>query len=549
MKMASRWLYVAVLITTLGSLPLITAQLFMVEPRDAEIMLNDSVTMRCTITYQPDATVFWSTPGASTLIGATTPLENLEGRFSIINGQSGENNLVINKVLPRDSGPYVCIVIIANGFETTRFESETGTLRVVQVPESGDTVCWTEQGRMASVGDPISLKCASSDPTVSLTWFVGDVDLSSSPVSISPRGTGIETEFLAQSQTNLKTYTCQPNSGDYTPCSVTLEVQHPPVVLIEEEGVIETGLDARFKCMATGNPDNFAFIWHYNGYQVGFEEHSRFNRARLESSGSVLVLPGLEDADNNVTLQCEAVNALGSEKATHVINARAGKTLAQVIGPIILGIILGLVLIVLFLYFLWWRRQRIKVEEITKKNKSVKRSDSRRTEVPSVDTGIVYTQTVGGFGSRYGKKNASNGDLARSGLDLESVGYGPDVTNIPAYRATAEEEKEDDGALRPIPRKKSTSSLSSMAATNHPSSSTTADDASLISPKDESSAFTYHVNPHFEDYRFPPIESQSENDFGSDEKKEKLQNRNIEPETPDTNFHSGDDDNIISTEL
>ena len=502
--------------------------------------------MRCRITDEPNIKVYWSVPGVSSYIGPNNVIStDTPSRFSVQGQETGEYNLVISQVQQEDNGPYICVVILNSDQADTRvmLYSETATLTVIEVPDTGDTVCWSTGGRVTLVGDPVSLRCASSDPAVGLTWFLGDLNLGHSSLNISPQGTGIETEFPAQSQANLQTYTCQPDNGQYSPCSVTLEVKHPPLVIIEDDGVIETGLDARFACRATGNPDNFAYTWHYNGYQVRFEEHSRFNRARLEKSGSVLVLPDLTDIDNNVTLRCEAVNALGATVASHEINARVGKTLAQIIGPILLGIIIGLVLIVLVLYAIWWRRQRIKVQQISKKkSKSVERNNSRRDEVPTVDTGIVYRQTLGGFGSRYGKKSTSNGDLARSGLDLESVGYGPDVTQIPAYRATAEEEREDDGALRPIPRKKSTGSMSSTAIG---SKATVADDTALISPNEEPS-FTYHVNPHFEDHRYPGNESQPANDLGPDEIKEHPSSYNIE--IPESNLHD-DEDNIMRTEL
>ncbi|XP_038078710.1 kin of IRRE-like protein 2 [Patiria miniata] len=556
MDMASWWKTAVGLIVVL--VPLVSSQVFLTEPRDAEVLMNAPMTMPCSISSTTQATVYWEVPGSVNRL-YVEPNQQLPAgtpaRFSI-GGQDGTGNynLNISRVQIEDEGMYTCNVIVDDGrgdIQPETLTSQSAILTVIRVPPIGDPVCWIREGRLVEVGDDLSLMCASSDPTVELKWYLGDVPLSSSNFETYSPGPGIRYSILAESSVNQRTFTCQPNKGQYEACQVTVVVRHSPIVTIEADAMMETGIDATFTCTAIGNPPDFAYTWHYNEYQISFAQHPRFNRARLEKSGSVLILPDLTDSDNNATLRCEAVNDVGEATASHVIRALPGKTLAQIIGPILLGIILGLVLIVLLLYAIWWRRQRRKVKQINKK-KSVKRSFSLRNraqeDVPTVDSGIVYTQTRGGFGSRYGKTATSNGDLARSGLDLESAGYGPDVTSIPAYRATAEEEREDDGALRPIPRKTSMSSLASGAR----GQSTTADDASLISPNEEKS-FTYYVNPHFDEYRnsMVKIETEENNlDPEMEEEKHAPPPYNIGEDSPELKpSNDVKDENIISTEL
>ncbi|XP_072019367.1 titin-like [Amphiura filiformis] len=468
---------------------LTTAQYFADEPSDAQVIQGDEITLRCSLAGSYSAKLYWRVPSTNTLIGPDydVPMSQTQS-FEIIGEPfRREYNLKIKQVTGSHKGEYRC-VLIWDGSDL-EIESKSANIDVIEIKTDGTPGCMAENGIELIEGDVGRLLCLSQDTSLDLRWRRDGLDLTRSDIMSDFASNAIVSTVTAHPLDHEQEYTCVAIGSTLPSCSLTLSVRYKPIVKVESSGGTVTGKTGRYDCSAEGNPDAFAYEWYYNQYKVGYEEHPRFNRVRLENSGATLVIPDLGSEDNGVYLQCEVLNEVGVGIGSYNVTVTAGKSLAQVVGPILLAVILGVVFILMLFYYCWWKHQQGRLKRIIKKHLPAPRTKST---IP----------TITGPAMRMNTQYA----IPRSGLDLEGVGYGPDTST--AYSPDEDafgtidygDDDDDDDAIRPIPRKKSISS--SIGARPNGSDSDNdfiVRDTENLEADEEAvnKVFTYYVNPNF----------------------------------------------------
>lgn len=378
------------------------------------------------------------------------------------------------------------MLIWSNGLEIS---SRVAQVNVVEITTDGTPGCLAVGGRTITEGEERELFCGSQDTSLDLRWQRDGVDLSRKVENSPFAPNAISSTFIAQMLDHEQEYDCVALNSALPVCTVKLTVRFKPRVTLESTGASQTDRDGQYDCSADGYPDAFAYNWYYNDYEVGYVEHPRFNRVRLENNGARMVLPSLSSSDNGAMIRCEVINEVGMGLARFNVTITSSKSLAQIIGPILLGIILAVVACMLFLYYCWWKHQQGRLKRIIKK-----RLPAPRT------TSTIPTMTGLGPAMRMNSQYI----IPRSGLDLEGVGYGPD-TNMgyspdeDAFGPTDRTDR-DDGAIRPIPRRKSTST-SSLGPKPEELEGDSDEDNDYARDEDfdedTNKVYTYHVNPNF----------------------------------------------------
>lgn len=395
------------------------------------------------------------------------------------------------QVAATHEGEYLCVLIWDTG--NLEVKSEPANIDVIKIATDGTPGCMSKDGRVLTEGQTGTLLCLSQNPNLDLRWQRDSLDLSRSVVSSDFAPNAIESTVTAHPLDHQQEYTCVASGSGLPVCSVTISVRYKPVVTLESSGATSSGNDGRYDCMADGNPDAFAYTWYYNQYEVGFLEHPRFNRVKLENNGATLVIPDLTSDDNGAYIRCEVLNEVGTGMANFNVTVTASKSLAQVVGPILLAVILGVVFILMFLYYCWWKHQQGRLKRIIKKRLPAPRTKST---IP----------TITGPAIRMSNSHMNTNLVPRSGLDLEGVGYGPDTgyhgysRDEDAFGTVDYNDDDDDDAIRPIPRKKSISSSVGIRPNGSESDNDfIVRDAELDAEEEEeiNKKFTYYVNPNF----------------------------------------------------
>ncbi|XP_072050848.1 synaptogenesis protein syg-1-like [Amphiura filiformis] len=408
--MAARQIFL-LLVSLLPSLT--TAQYFAEEPSDAQVIQGDELILRCSFAGSYSAKVYWRVPSTTMLIGPDydVPMSQTES-FDIVGEPfHREYNLKIKQVTIEHKGEYRC-VLIWDGSDL-EFESKPAYIDVIEIKSDGTPGCLAENGIELIEGDIGRLLCLSQDPSLDLRWRRDGLDLTRSDVMSDFASKAIVSTVTAHPSDHEQEYTCVAVGSTLPYCSLTLSVRYKPIVKIESSGATSTGKTGRYDCSAESNPDVFTYEWYYNQYKVGYEEHYRF-RVRLENSGATLVIPDLSSEDSGAYLRCEVFNEVGIGIGTYnvtVTPATPGKSLAQVVGPILLAILLGVVFILMVFYYCWRKHQQRRLTCIIQNNLPAPRKKST-------------TRTITGPAIPMNTQSA----ISRSGLDLEGVGYGPDTS-------------------------------------------------------------------------------------------------------------------------
>ncbi|XP_054753120.2 uncharacterized protein LOC129258907 [Lytechinus pictus] len=452
-----------------------SGQYFSVQPQDTEVVVGSKVTMTCRVFNRPEGSlVYWITPAATNdFIGPDYDVPSRYiNKYEIIGDpRINDYNLVINDVTAEDDGDYICLLFQPgrgdlNVAPTQIAQTREASLTVATLSPTGAPACWASPRRTVHVGSDITIYCASIFTNNSLTWNQDSSSLTSSSNSTATIPTLIMTTFTAEASMNEARFTCASESDRNRQCQIVLDVTFPPEVTIEPVGEIRAGHEGRFRCSATGNPNVFVYFWKYNEEVIEYRYHRRFNRAILEESNTILALPDMDEDDDAALLECTAVNEHGQGVSTFPIRVASNNT-TSVIAWSLCAIIVAIILVLLISFCFWRSRQHRKLEKL---------SEIRRSTRPR--SGPIETEMNG---------NVNPAFTGFSHLEIDSVGYGPDVQ---PYQSRPSERDYDTGEPKPIPARQGSKSVD-----------TDSDYIAMDVDEEVTQTYTYQVNPKFEEYR------------------------------------------------
>ncbi|PIK58425.1 hypothetical protein BSL78_04646 [Apostichopus japonicus] len=388
-----------------------------------EVLEGFNVTISCVVEdiFNPSSMTFhWTVPG---IIGRTVQASDgiPDGQYLVtsdlpeprgdIGTVTGTSTLTVFGANDTTDGTYICQLFDNDNTVVATSETE---LSVITFDKTTDSACWVEPSKIALEGSKVTFRCATRNQgdLSELDLAVGSTRLDGVKTVVSG------TTFVSQTisvplDLDQKDVSCVDGiSGDVL-CSSSVSLMFHPRVTVVPDGEIVYDSDARFNCTATDGR------WRF-------------------------YLPMVFDAGINLT--CEVTNAVGTGRNDpYTIEGREPRSVASTVGPILLAVIFLIIIIVLIIFFIWRRGQKRMVRSISTRRKMIAKDNRNTSELPTLQ-GSDYT----GHGSF----------VAVSPMDLEAMGYGPDITSNKSNKVEPNDRDSgvgDDG-IRPIPRRGSVSS-------------------------------------------------------------------------------------------
>ncbi|XP_057213393.1 uncharacterized protein igsf9b isoform X2 [Triplophysa rosa] len=256
-------------------------------PAFLEVMLGESLALRCDAHGNPKPTVTWST------------VEDYDA-FEVVN-----ETLSLSKVTRETAGMYKCHVSNPEGNLThiTRLRVK-GPPVIIIAPE--DTTMNMSQDAV--------LQCQAEAYPSNLTyewWKQGEnvhhIETLKSRVKILVDGTLLIVGLIPEDSGN---YTCTPTNGLMTPPSASayLKVKHPArVVRMPRETYLPTGRGGTITCPVQAEPPMLFVNWTKDGASLDLEQ---FPGWMVNSEGSVFITAANDDAVGMYT--CTAYNSYGT---------------------------------------------------------------------------------------------------------------------------------------------------------------------------------------------------------------------------------------------
>ncbi|PVD27655.1 hypothetical protein C0Q70_12822 [Pomacea canaliculata] len=276
---------------------------FRENPEPVTVAAGDSAAFHCKPPRgEPEPKVLWRKSGTPVAAG---------GRITA----TDEGDLLISSVQVTDAGDYTCLALNKGGER----ESVPATLTVLEKPtfrQAPDDVLATED-------DTVELKCsATGDPRPTIQWQKEDGRIPFGRARQLDDGT-LWIEKVQVSDDGI--YVCMAENVAGTAKAVgRLTVHTMPSFLIKPSNlIVGKGRTATLQCVVTGNPPPTVF------WSKGKEQHLMFpnqeNGRFSVSEDGTFRIRDVEYQDEGQYV-CQALNVLGSEKATATIEVRDDDT-------------------------------------------------------------------------------------------------------------------------------------------------------------------------------------------------------------------------------
>ncbi|XP_054753123.2 kin of IRRE-like protein 2 [Lytechinus pictus] len=327
-----------------------------VDPKDTNAIRGELATLYCTIANQVGVPS-WSKDGD---IIAVKPIDDTgdagEHRWAIFGNESaGEFNLQIVDVDDSDAGVYTCNISqpsLPGGY----LSSQPAALHVLPPPEGDFPECLISIEGTLDVGEAVEFTCAyktESTHQVQLYWTKQD-DAAFEPTSPEThiRDGFIVTQFYHSitRDDHLSTFQCIADSSDLPSarsCTTGfIVVRHAPDVMITPAAPsVRRGDSVNFTCLIRSSyPADFVYSWTYKGLPLdSFGE-------KIIARGTQVSISDIGDDDSDAELTCEAVNDVGSSRATAVIEIVTSSPQSNIYTWVIpIAIIVAIILIILII--------------------------------------------------------------------------------------------------------------------------------------------------------------------------------------------------------
>ncbi|XP_039998756.1 obscurin isoform X7 [Xiphias gladius] len=212
------------------------------------------------------------------------------------------NELLINKVVPEDSGDYSCVC----GDQKT-----IASLKINAQPVLFKTQL---QNLERQAGEIASLRCETTKPGVSVVWSCGDSVLeSSSKYHLKQEGTVVELVIYKLQGADSGEYSCDTGSQR---TSAVLNVQEVEVTILKflESCIVYEGEDVRFECLVSHAEATLA-QWKLQDVPL---QNNEMNLIKAEGQVHSLTLRGVTTADSGTV-----TFTVGNHTSTASLTVRA----------------------------------------------------------------------------------------------------------------------------------------------------------------------------------------------------------------------------------
>uniref|UniRef100_A0A673HRC3 Uncharacterized LOC107713033 n=1 Tax=Sinocyclocheilus rhinocerous TaxID=307959 RepID=A0A673HRC3_9TELE len=252
-------------------------------PPFLEVMLGESLTLRCDAHGNPKPTIIWRKDGSDVLY----------------------ETLSLSKVTMEMAGIYKCHVSNSEGNLTHTTQLQVKGPPIIIIPPEDTTM---------NMSQDAILQCQAEAYPSNLTyewWKQGQnvyhIEILKSRVKILVDGTLLISGLVPEDSGN---YTCTPTNGLMTPPSASahLKVKHPArVVRMPRETYLPMGMGGKIICPVQAEPPMLYVNWTKDGASLDLEQYPGW---MVNSEGSVFITAANDDAVGMYT--CTAYNSYGT---------------------------------------------------------------------------------------------------------------------------------------------------------------------------------------------------------------------------------------------
>ncbi|XP_033121851.1 uncharacterized protein LOC117120864 [Anneissia japonica] len=289
----------------LAVLPLLAQAKFHQTPQSQVVILGETVTLRCAVTYIPELVIYWKKGPAHISIGrnilADIGVENIR-RYSIVGDElSGEYFLKIVDVKVEDAGDYKCAYVS----KTSGATSLPAKVDIIIPPKADFPVCLSTPDPGAhKPGSTVELNCISLGgiPRANLTWtregvILGNVTSNNNKVTrvLTPKDNGV---YFTCSATS-------PALRKHRKCTI-MPMKIPPSPMVKVSANVSlVGDNITASCHSEGIPAIGSYTWFIDGRPIDFVI------PRFSAINHHLKIRNLRMNDNNAILTCMVTTTLG----------------------------------------------------------------------------------------------------------------------------------------------------------------------------------------------------------------------------------------------
>ncbi|XP_077864655.1 hemicentin-1-like [Saccoglossus kowalevskii] len=328
--------------------------IFTENPRSTSVLKDDMVTLHCRINVSLSAMVYWVGPMGLPIVPSDS---NSNTNNVIITPFAGQFDLQILSSQKSDMGEYYCVAEVAA--DSHVYQSNRATLIVIEPsPLQNDHRCFPDMNIELREGDQILLTCliVTDNPNVQLIWRKDD-DFSDEGGNTERRDSSITVKKLLVSLTSRHhgvKYSCvalDENNHEFRTCYIgALGVMFAPKALIIASANQYVGYNAKYLCDATGNPPPSRMTWFFAGMRLPHQDLPRFI---ISNDKKMMRIAETMETDDNEIIRCEVSNDVGDGVAYYTVQL---ESIMNLVGPIAVGIILGLVVLLMCVFLCWWKR-------------------------------------------------------------------------------------------------------------------------------------------------------------------------------------------------
>ncbi|XP_042617580.1 uncharacterized protein LOC109059412 [Cyprinus carpio] len=260
-------------------------------PPFLEVMLGESLTLRCDAHGNPKPTIIWRKDGSDA---------EKQKAIQVLN-----ETLSLSKVTRETTGIYKCHVSNSEGNLTHTTQLQVKGPPIIIIPPEDATM---------NMSQDAILQCQAEAYPSNLTyewWKQGQnvyhMETLKSRVKILVDGTLLISGLIPEDSGN---YTCTPTNGLMTPPSASayLKVKHPArVVRMPRETYLPMGMGGKIICPVQAEPPVLYVNWTKNGASLDLEQYPGW---MVNSEGSVFITAANDDAVGMYT--CTAYNSYGT---------------------------------------------------------------------------------------------------------------------------------------------------------------------------------------------------------------------------------------------
>ncbi|KTG47962.1 hypothetical protein cypCar_00000138 [Cyprinus carpio] len=246
-------------------------------PPFLEVMLGESLTLRCDAHGNPKPTIIWRKDGSDA---------EKQKAIQVLN-----ETLSLSKVTRETAGIYKCHVSNSEGNLTHTTQLQVKGPPIIVMPPEDTTM---------NMSQDAILQCQAEAYPSNLTIL-------KSRVKILVDGTLLISGLIPEDSGN---YTCTPTNGLMTPPSASayLKVKHPArVVRMPRETYLPMGMGGKIICPVQAEPPVLYVNWTKNGASLDLEQYPGW---MVNSEGSVFITAANDDAVGMYT--CTAYNSYGT---------------------------------------------------------------------------------------------------------------------------------------------------------------------------------------------------------------------------------------------